>query len=132
LHAVDPTQKIAIRVPSATDPEDGEARAIFEAFPPGLRRALESGSLDDINKVLGKMAVEEAEEVVEKLGEGGMLSMEQGIVDATTEEGRETMRRIEESGRMDEVMGEDPGEDDPGEDEVGDAAMDDQGGNDLD
>lgn len=128
LHAVDPTQKIAIRVPSATDPEDGEARAIFDAFPPGLRRALESGSLDDINKVLGKMAVEEAEEVVEKLGDGGMLSMEQGIVDATTEEGRETMRRIEESGRMDSVMGNGPGEDD-----VEDAAMDmdEQTGNEM-
>lgn len=100
LHAVDPSQTISIRVPSATEPGDADARAIFDAFPPGLRRALESGSLDEINKVLGKMAVSEAEEVVERLGEGGMLSLEEGIVDATTDEGKEVMRRIEEEGRM--------------------------------
>lgn len=44
-------------------------RSIFESFPPGLQRALESGSLDEVNKVLAKMSVEEAEEVVEQLGE---------------------------------------------------------------
>ena len=41
-----------------------DARAIFEGFPPGLRKALESGSLERVNEVLGKMSVEEAEEVV--------------------------------------------------------------------
>ena len=39
------------------------------SFPQGLQRALESGSLDEVNKVLGKMSVEEAEEVVGRLGE---------------------------------------------------------------
>jgi hypothetical protein len=56
------------------DPAIQEARGIFESFPPGLQRALESGSLEEVNKVLGKMSVEEAEEIVQKLGEVHPLS----------------------------------------------------------
>lgn len=71
LHAVDPNTAINISVPKADsdDPEEQQCRQVFESFPPGLRRALESGSLDEVNKVLGKMSVEEAEEVVGQLGE---------------------------------------------------------------
>lgn len=108
LHAVDPGTTINIRVPpKEPESEDGDARAfeiqaraIFEAFPPGLQRALESGSLDEVNKVLGKMSVDEAEEVVAKLSEGGMLSLEEGVVDATTEEGRKVMEEIEKTRKM--------------------------------
>lgn len=45
------------------------------------------------------MSVEEAEEIVEKLSEGGMLSVEEGIVDATTEEGRKKLEEIEAEGK---------------------------------
>lgn len=71
LQAVEPGTSINIQVPPPNheDPAIQHARKIFESFPPGLQRALESGSLDEVNKVLGKMSVEEAEEVVEKLGE---------------------------------------------------------------
>lgn len=115
LHAVDPNTEIRIAVPppipkdvdpnalSATPPPTAEhihARQIFESFPPGLQRALESGKLDEVNRVLGKMSVSEAEEVVAKLGEGGMLSLEEGVVDATTEEGKRIMEEIERTGRM--------------------------------
>jgi cell division cycle protein 37 len=44
---------------------------------------LERGALEDINVVLGKMAVDEAEEIVELLGQGGMLSIEPTIIDTT-------------------------------------------------
>lgn len=105
---MDPNTTINIAVPppvpTATAPDEiaaqKEARAVFDAFPPGLQRALEVGSLEEVNKVLAKMSVEEAEEVVGKLGEGGMLSLEQGVIDATTEEGRRAMGEIERSGRM--------------------------------
>jgi cell division cycle protein 37 len=105
LHAVDPNTTINIQVPprtpQATDPAEREAeqqaRQIFENFPPGLQRALESGKLDEVNKVLAKMSVEEAEEIVEKLGEGGMLSLEQGVIDATTDEGKKAMEEIEKT-----------------------------------
>ena len=71
LHAVDPGTTINIKIPPPTsdNPEEIKARELFNAFPPGLQRALESGSLDEVNKVLGKMSVEEAEEVVGQLGE---------------------------------------------------------------
>ena len=74
LHAVEPGTQIHINIPQAgsSDQVEIDARAIFEGFPPGLRKALESGSLERVNEVLGKMSVEEAEEVVEKLGEAGM------------------------------------------------------------
>lgn len=108
LHAVDPNTTINIRVPpkesTAQDEETRQAeqasRQIFESFPPGLQRALESGKLDEVNKVLGKMSVEEAEEIVGKLGEGGMLSLEEGVVDATTDEGKKVMEEIERTHQM--------------------------------
>ena len=47
---------------------------IFQQFPDKLRKALKTEKLDEVNKVLGKMKVAEAENVVELLQEGGMLS----------------------------------------------------------
>ncbi|KAE8167092.1 Cdc37 N terminal kinase binding-domain-containing protein [Aspergillus tamarii] len=97
LHAVDPNTKITINIPAAesSEPVEVEARKIFESFSKDLQQALSSESLDEVNKVLGKMSVEEAEDVVEKLGQSGMLSLEEGIVDATTEEGRKKLEEIE-------------------------------------
>jgi len=108
LHAVDPNTAITINVPppipkdlsaNSTSPppteEEIAARQIFESFPPGLQRALESGSLDEVNKVLGKMSVDEAEEVVAQLGESGMLNLEERVIDATTEEGKRVVEEIE-------------------------------------
>ena len=98
LHAVEPGSTININVPqpNSTDEVEIEARKVFESFPPGLQRALESGELDRVNEVLGKMSVSEAEEVVEKLGEAGMLSMEKGVIDGTTEEGQKKLKELEE------------------------------------
>ncbi|KAF2104601.1 Hsp90 co-chaperone Cdc37 [Rhizodiscina lignyota] len=110
LHAVDPNTKINIFVPplptESSAPEEKMSRELFETFPPGLQRALETGSLDEVNKVLGKMSVEEAEEVVGKLSDGGMLSMEEGVIDATTEEGKKQVEEIERTGRMPGVVEE--------------------------
>lgn len=47
---------------------------IYEGFPENLKKAMKSEKLDEVNKVLGKMRVKEAEEVVELMQEGGMLS----------------------------------------------------------
>ena len=98
LQAVEPGTEIHINVPqsNSTDEVERQARAIFDSFPPGLQRALESGSLDRVNEVLGKMSVEEAEEVVGHLSEAGMLDMRQGVIDGTTEEGQEELRQIHE------------------------------------
>ncbi|KAL4919913.1 Cdc37 N terminal kinase binding-domain-containing protein [Aspergillus aurantiobrunneus] len=101
LHAVDPNTKITINIPQSesSEPVEIEARKIFESFSKDLQKALASESLDEVNKVLGKMSVEEAEGVVEKLGESGMLSLEEGIVDATTDEGRKKLEEIEAEGK---------------------------------
>jgi len=98
LHAVDPGTEIKITIPEkgSEDPTEIHKRELFESFPPGLQRALESGQLDEVNKVLGKMSVEEAEEIVAQLGEGGMLSLEEQIIDATTEEGQAALKHFEE------------------------------------
>jgi cell division cycle protein 37 len=108
LHAVDPGTQINISVPpkepTSSDPEERaaeqQARQIFDNFPPGLQRALESGKLEEVNKVLAKMSVDQAEEIVEQLGQGGMLSLEEGVIDATTEEGQRAMKEIEETRKM--------------------------------
>lgn len=101
LHAVEPGTEIKIFVPpkellKSADEEERRSREIFEAFPPGLQRALESASLDEVNKVLGKMSVDEAEEVVGQLSEGGMLSLGEQIIDTTTPEGQAELKRLED------------------------------------
>lgn len=45
------------------------------------------------------MSVDEAEDVVQKLGEAGMLSLQEGVVDATTPAGQQRWKEIEEEGR---------------------------------
>ncbi|EHY57908.1 Hsp90 co-chaperone Cdc37 [Exophiala dermatitidis] len=125
LHAVEPGTEIHINVPQAgsDDPVEQQAREIFDRFPPGLQRALESGSLDEVNKVLGKMSVDEAEEIVELLGQGGMLSLQEGVIDATNEEGQKRLKEIEEEerrkkaekGKEVEAEGEGEGVGEPGE-----------------
>ncbi|KAF3906429.1 hypothetical protein ABW20_dc0105425 [Dactylellina cionopaga] len=97
LHAVDPNQQIFIEIPpkDSTDPEQQKGRQIFESFPPGFRRALETKDLDKINVVLGKMSVDEAEDIVGKLSESGMLSLIEEIIDSTTEEGQAKLAELE-------------------------------------
>lgn len=101
LHAVEPGTVINIRVPTADskEPEEQEARAIFESFKPDMKQALESGSLDKVNKVLGNMPIDEAEDLVGKFGEAGILSLEQEIIDATTDEGKAQWKQLEEQGK---------------------------------
>lgn len=70
------------------------------------------------------MSVSEAEEVVEQLGEGGMLSLEKGVIDSTTEEGRDRLKELEREARQEKEIGE-PGdiEDEEEEEEEAEAAL---------
>ncbi|KAL2261633.1 hypothetical protein VTK26DRAFT_3726 [Humicola hyalothermophila] len=101
LHAVEPGTVINIRIPAegSEDPEERKGREIFETFPPDMKKALESGKLDEVNKVLGAMKVDEAEELVGKLGEAGILSLEEEIIDATTEEGKDKWKKLEQEAK---------------------------------
>lgn len=71
LHAVEPGTTIQIKVPPA-DSDDADAQAarkIYDSFDPEMKKALESGELDEVNKVLGNMKIDEAEELVGLFGE---------------------------------------------------------------
>ncbi|KND87201.1 Hsp90 co-chaperone Cdc37 [Tolypocladium ophioglossoides CBS 100239] len=99
IQAIEPGTAIQIRVPE-TDSEDEEvrkARAIFEEFAPGIKAALESGSLDELNKVLGTMDVIEAENLMSLLGDAGCLDIEKDVIDTTTEEGKKQFREMKEA-----------------------------------
>ncbi|CAN6643632.1 hsp90 co-chaperone Cdc37 [Trichomonascus vanleenenianus] len=80
LHAVDPNTQITVTVPDTSDPEK---RKLYESFSPEMRKAIESASLDEINKVLGEMTVEDAEEAVRQFDECGVLQVEEKIYDAS-------------------------------------------------
>ncbi|KAI1437670.1 Cdc37 N terminal kinase binding-domain-containing protein [Xylaria sp. CBS 124048] len=98
LHAVQPGTEIKIQIPPVVgEGEEGKhEREIFESFAPDMQKALESGSLDKVNEVLGKMKVPEAEEVVNLLSEANILTLEEQIIDATTAEGRQRVKELEE------------------------------------
>ncbi|PTB67322.1 hypothetical protein BBK36DRAFT_1134975 [Trichoderma citrinoviride] len=97
LHAMEPGTTIQISIPPADsdDPDVMAARKIYDSFDPEMKDALESGSLDEVNKVLGKMKVEEAEELVAKFGEANILSLEEELIDATTEAGQKQLKEME-------------------------------------
>ncbi|KAF7559790.1 hypothetical protein G7046_g4379 [Stylonectria norvegica] len=97
LHAVEPGTVIQIQIPPADseDPEIQECRKVFESFKPEMRKALESGELDQVNKVLGDMTVEDAEDLVGLFGEANILSLEEQIIDATTDEGQKQLKEME-------------------------------------
>lgn len=80
LHAVEPGTVIQIKVPAANsqDEDEQKARQIFEGFQPGMKKALESGNLDEVNKELGRMSVEDAEELVNMFGEVRYISPIEG------------------------------------------------------
>ena len=103
LHAVDPGTEITFNIPQpgSEDPVKQASRQVFESFSPGMQRALESGELDRVNEVLGKMSVEEAEELVGQLAEAQIMSMEKGVIDGTTEEGQQQLRDLEKQAGLD-------------------------------
>lgn len=61
---------------------------IFEGFDPKFQKALQSNSLEAVNKVLGKMSVEEAERVVELLQIAGILQFAEGGIRDETPRGK--------------------------------------------
>ncbi|GAA5994036.1 hypothetical protein JCM11641_001753 [Rhodosporidiobolus odoratus] len=122
LVATDPSISISFEIPDGPPPETlqitGEGSEeldpvlvkeflqkrweIFEAFPKGLKKALKEKSLEKVNKVLGRMEVGEAEEVVEKLQEAGILSFESsGVIDQT---GRSPDTATTEGGTANETV----------------------------
>jgi len=114
-----PDQSITFNVPDGPPPEhlqvEGEGlenvdiedvrRAlqmrwdVFSGFSEGLQEALKSQSLDKVNKVLGNMPVEQAEEIVRLLDVAGILNFSEGGIRDVT--GKESENDVEEEGAED-------------------------------
>ncbi|CAO3653704.1 unnamed protein product [Mucor fragilis] len=75
--------QLTIRVP---EPEHVEAYKVFTAMPAKFQDALKTGKLDEINKVLEKMAVPEAEQLVQLCSEYGFLDVEGEVIDETQQQ----------------------------------------------
>ncbi|TBU61928.1 Cdc37 N terminal kinase binding-domain-containing protein [Dichomitus squalens] len=76
---------------------------VFSAFDERLQKALRSQSLDEVNKVLGSMKVEDAEEVVRLLDVSGILNFsESGVRDETGRGEADEGGSTEEDGEGDE------------------------------
>jgi cell division cycle protein 37 len=98
LVAEDPDTVISFEVPEGPPPAeielDGELAAtmdvekvreilqnrwdIYQSFDEDFRKALESKSLEKVNKILGNMSVDKAEEVVGQLDAAGILNFQSG------------------------------------------------------
>jgi cell division cycle protein 37 len=71
LYPLGENSSIRIQVtPAESEDEEGKRRrAVFEAFAPEMRAALESGSLDQVNEVMAGMDILDAEKMVGLLSE---------------------------------------------------------------
>jgi cell division cycle protein 37 len=105
LHAVEPGTVIQISIPPADseDPHVQQARQIFEGFKPEMKQALETGDLDKVNEVLGKMNIEEAEELVNLFGE---VSSDAPVL-ACVFSGQQSLTEYDDAGRHPQLGGED-------------------------
>jgi cell division cycle protein 37 len=61
---------------------------IFSAFDADMQEALRSNELDEVNKVLGAMSVERAEDVVQQLDMAGILNFAEGGIRDETPAGK--------------------------------------------
>ncbi|CAG8444153.1 15895_t:CDS:2 [Funneliformis mosseae] len=85
IEVTDPNMSLNVRIPDENAPdEEGKSRyQLFETLPVDFQRALKTGEITKINKVLGDMSVEKAEQVLQICGEADILSIEPGIIDTT-------------------------------------------------
>ncbi|PCH39987.1 hypothetical protein WOLCODRAFT_136594 [Wolfiporia cocos MD-104 SS10] len=102
-----PNQSISFNVPDGPPPEhltvEGEGLEnvniedvrkmlqlrwdVFQGFPGALQEALKSQNLDNVNKVLGSIKVDEAEEIVRLLDVAGILNFSEGGIRDETGKG---------------------------------------------
>ena len=85
IEVTDPNMSLNVRIPdeNSTDEEEKARYRLFKSLPVDFQEALKTKDLAKINKVLGEMTVEEAENVLKICGEADILSIEPGIIDTT-------------------------------------------------
>ncbi|GAA5795893.1 hypothetical protein HPULCUR_001257 [Helicostylum pulchrum] len=80
LQPVGDGSQLIIRVPG---PEDKEAYEVYKSMPVSFQEALATGKLDEMNKVLERTSVPQAEELVKQCSDYGFLDVEGEVIDAT-------------------------------------------------
>ena len=74
---------ITIRIP---DPKEEEAYKVYQALPETFRNALKTGELDNLNKVLESMSVDDAETLVQVCSQYGFLDVGEQVIDETQQQ----------------------------------------------
>lgn len=83
LQPVGDGSQLIIRVP---EPEDKEAYEVYKSMPISFQEALKTRKLEEMNKVLEKLSVPEAEELVKQCSDYGFLDVEGEVIDATQQQ----------------------------------------------
>ncbi|KAI7846688.1 hypothetical protein BDC45DRAFT_75216 [Circinella umbellata] len=86
LQAAQDGSPITIRMP---DPKEEEAYKVFQALPETFRDALKTGELDNLNKVLEQMSVDDAETLVQVCSQYGFLDVGEQVIDETQQQQQE-------------------------------------------
>jgi len=86
-----PPENLVLEGPGTEDMDLEEVRKalqfrwdVFQGFSPELQKALRSGGLADVNEILGRMEVPEAEGIVNSLDIAGILSFADGGIRGET------------------------------------------------
>ncbi len=77
LQSLDPDQPLMVNIP----PLDSENYPIYETLEPEMRKAIETLQLSEVNKVLAKYTVDEAEKILGVFEECGVITVEEKILE---------------------------------------------------
>lgn len=72
LRSVDPSSELVVTVPEKGTKE----YEIYEKLPEKMKTALATGSLDEVNKVFATIPIDEAEELLERFNECGVIGIQ--------------------------------------------------------
>lgn len=73
LRSVDENSKLVVTIPTTVDSKEYK---IYHALPETMKKALNTGSLDEVNKEFAKMPLEDAENMLEKFNECGVIGIQ--------------------------------------------------------
>lgn len=103
LRSVDPNTELVVNIPEKGTKE----YEVYSSLPEEMRKALETGSLDEVNRVFAKIPVDEAEAMLETFNESGVIGV-QALLDneqqfeelAANERKFEEMRKAAEEANL--------------------------------
>lgn len=72
LKSLDPNTELKVNIPD----ENSKEFEVFKTLPQDMQDAIKIGSLDAVNEVFARMEIKEAEDVLEKFNESGVISIQ--------------------------------------------------------